>query len=84
MILIAGDVIFSHCYTPPELTHDAGSNLGGANWKGMKGFSIEWWNFWKQRFGKIKVHDQASQKTREIASKLEEMMARIEFGTGST
>ena len=51
---------------------------GGRNWKGVNGFSIERWNFWKKRFGEIKGHDQASEKTKELAAEGETLMNRIE------
>ena len=51
---------------------------GGRNWKGVNGFSFERWIFWKKRFGEIKSHDHASEKTRELAAEGETLMSRIE------
>ena len=76
-ILLCGHVFFAHCRnpgTPPR----AGFKDAGKNWKGASGFSIERWNFWKKRFGEIKDHDQASEKTKEMAAEGEEAMNRIE------
>ena len=53
-------------------------NDAGKNWKGVTGFSIERWIFWKKRFGEIKSHDQASKKTKELAAEGERLINRIE------
>ena len=50
----------------------------GKKWKGGSGFSIEWWKFWKKRFGEIKGHDQASEKTKELAAEAQGRMNNIE------
>ena len=75
-ILLCGNVIFAHCRNP--LTPLPDFSDAGKNWKGAKGHSIERWNFWKKRFGEIKEHDQASEKTRELAAEGERVMNRIE------
>ena len=74
-ILLCGNVIFAHCrnLVTPDYK-DAGKN-----WKGANGFSIERWIFWKKRFGEIKGHDQASEKTKELAAEGEWLMNRIEY-----
>ena len=75
-ILLCGKVIFDHCRNSGTLL--AGSKDPRKNWKGVNGFSIERWIFWKKRFGEIKGHDQASEKTKELAAEGEECMNRIE------
>ena len=75
-ILLCGNVIFAHCRNPG--TPLANFNDVGKNWKGVNGFSIERWIFWKKRLGEIKCHDQASEKTKELAAEVEERMNRIE------
>jgi len=75
-ILLCGNVIFAHCRNPG--TPLAGFKDAGKNWKGANGFSIERWAFWKKRFGEIKGHDQASEKTKELAAEGEGVMNRIE------
>jgi hypothetical protein len=65
-ILLCGNVVYAHCRNPG--TPRADFKDAGRNWKGANGFSIERWNFWKKRFGEIKGHDQASEKTKEMAA----------------
>lgn len=50
----------------------------GGNWKGAAGFSQERWNYWKKRFGEISVQEQASEATKNLAEKGEQMMAGLE------
>ena len=77
-LLLCGDVIFSHCRNPGPPSTLIQVKDRKRNWKGASGFSIERWNFWKKRFGEIKGHDQASKKTKELATEGETLMNRIE------
>lgn len=69
-------MIFAHCRNPG--TPRAGIKDAGKNWKGVNGFSIERWIFWKKRFGEIKGHDQASKEIKTLAAEAERRMNRIE------
>jgi hypothetical protein len=51
---------------------------GGKHWKGSAGFSVERWEFWKQRLDEIAVNDEASEVTRDIAKKMKETMIAAE------
>lgn len=51
---------------------------GGRLWKGTGGFSREWWQFWKQRFGAISEHGQVSERTKQVARAANDMMTKIE------
>ncbi|KAF8972226.1 hypothetical protein BDZ97DRAFT_1913447 [Flammula alnicola] len=75
-ILLCGNVIFAHCRNPG--TPLADFKDAGKDWKGANGFSIERWNFWKKKFGEVKAHDQACEKTKGLAARAEEVMHRIE------
>lgn len=48
--------------------------LGGKHWTGKCGFSMERWEFWKEKLGAIAVNKEASEVTRAIARKMKEMM----------
>ena len=53
-ILIAGHRIFDYCQQNFEREPFQGPSFGGENlWKDDKGYSLERWAFWKQRFGEI-------------------------------
>ena len=72
-ILLCGNIIFAHCRN--RVTPDY--NDAGKNWKWANGFSIEWWVFFLEEeiFGEIKGHDQASEKTKELAAEGEGLMS---------
>ncbi|TEB27404.1 hypothetical protein FA13DRAFT_1736527 [Coprinellus micaceus] len=50
----------------------------GGNWKGSAGFSQERWDYWKKRFSEISVQEQASDATKNLAKKGEQIMAGLE------
>lgn len=47
-------------------------------WKGDKGFSLERWNFWKTRFGEIRVMEELDEETREASRRAEVAMDKSE------
>jgi hypothetical protein len=57
---------------------DRNDMAGGKHWKGSAGFSVERWQFWKQKLDEIAINDEASEATREIAKKTKETMIAAE------
>lgn len=53
---------------------------GGKHWGGKRGFSMERWEFWKEKLGGIAVNPEASEETRAIARKMKERMIVAEDG----
>ncbi|KAF9470368.1 hypothetical protein BDN70DRAFT_821464 [Pholiota conissans] len=51
---------------------------GGAHWTGKEGFSVERWQFWKQRLDEVAVTTEASDQTRAIAKAMKEKMVAVE------
>lgn len=51
---------------------------GGKHWKGSAGFSVERWQFWKQKLDEIAINDEASEETRGIAKMTKETMIAAE------
>lgn len=51
---------------------------GGNLWKGKPSFSPERWQFWKQRFGEMREHDQVSEQTKEAAAEAYNLMVKCE------
>lgn len=51
---------------------------GGEYWKGKEGFSVERWEFWKQRLDEIMVNKEVSEETRSVAKKMKEKMIATE------
>ncbi|KAF8189013.1 hypothetical protein BJ912DRAFT_817950, partial [Pholiota molesta] len=76
-ISLASKLIFGFCKVNGEgaSRNDMG---GGKHWKGSAGFSVERWEFWKQRLDEIAVNDEASEETRGIAKKMKETMIAAE------
>jgi hypothetical protein len=76
-ISLASKLIFGFCKANGE---GASRNHmgGGKHWKGSVGFSIERWEFWKQRLDEIAINDEASEETRGIAKKMKETMIAAE------
>jgi hypothetical protein len=76
-ISLAGKLIFGLCKVNGE---GAARNdmPGGKHWKGSVGFSVERWEFWKQRLDEVAINDEASEETRGIAKKMKEMMIAAE------
>ena len=81
-LFLCGNVIFVHCRRSGSSNQPGTGrpryNDAGRNWKGVDGFSIDRWNFWKRRIGEIKDHDQVSEKTKKVAAAGERLMNRIE------
>lgn len=50
----------------------------GGHWKGPAGFSSERWEYWKNRFGDIGVHEQVCDVTKELARKALDLMTELE------
>ncbi|KAF8189033.1 hypothetical protein BJ912DRAFT_385377 [Pholiota molesta] len=76
-ITLASNLIFGFCKANGE---GASRNHmpGGKHWKGSVGFSVERWEFWKQRLDEIAINDEASEETRGIAKKMKETMIAAE------
>ncbi|KAF8180638.1 hypothetical protein BJ912DRAFT_1126544 [Pholiota molesta] len=76
-ISLASKLIFGFCKVNGEgaSRNDMG---GGKYWKGSAGFSVERWEFWKQRLDEIAVNDEASGETRDMAKKMKETMIAAE------
>lgn len=73
---IAGEELFSCAVQRSVHTIE-----GGTLWKGgWKGFCVERWRLWKQRFSEISRFDQVSEETRRLAKEAEERMGMIEGG----
>jgi hypothetical protein len=75
-ISLAGKLIFGLCKVNGE---GAARNdmAAGKYWKGSVGFSVERWEFWKQRLDEV-ANDEASEETRGIAKKIKETMIAAE------
>ncbi|KAF8972515.1 hypothetical protein BDZ97DRAFT_2054011 [Flammula alnicola] len=76
-VSLAAKTIFGFCRANGE---GASRNdmAGGKHWKGSAGFSVEQWQFWKQRLEEIAVNDEASKETRAVAKKMKETMIAAE------
>jgi hypothetical protein len=72
-ISLAGKLIFGLCKVNGE---GAARNdmAAGKYWTGSVGFSVERWEFWKQRLDEVAVNEEASEDTRGIARKMKEIM----------
>lgn len=76
-ISLAAPTILGFCKANGE---GAGRNdmAGGKHWKGRAGFSMERWEFWKQRLGEIAMNNEAAEETRGIAMKMMGVMIAAE------
>jgi len=53
------------------------STRGGPAWNGSAGYSVERWNFWKERLGYFSERDDLSEKTRSMAKRAKELMENV-------
>lgn len=51
---------------------------GSELWKGDKWFSLDRWNFWKTRFGEVRVVEELDEDTREASRRAEVAMDKSE------
>ena len=76
-ISIASTVIFGFCKVNGDGA-DRNDICGGKHWTGSEGFSVDRWEWWKQRLEQIAVNEEASEETRNIAKKMMETMVITE------
>ncbi|CCM05962.1 uncharacterized protein FIBRA_08201 [Fibroporia radiculosa] len=81
-IFVAGSILYDFCHSPDKhepITHDiARAACGGRNYHGPPGLSLERWQFWKERFAYIQIHEPVEEETKHLAREAVEAMKKIE------
>ena len=78
-ILVAGDFIFDCCRQNFERRPYQGPSFSKTNlFKGDKGYSMERWAFWKQRFSEIAHMENVGAYARDFALRAFDEMVRVE------
>ena len=55
-----------------------GAGHGGALWDGKRGFCLERWEFWKERFGAIGLKADVDDNTKDWAEQAKRTMEEIQ------
>ena len=81
-VVFAGKVLKFNSVGYTQYRHDGGTGRlpwsVGALWKGQKGFSIERWKFWRERFEAVRAVEGVSDFTREWADRAWTAMGAVE------
>ena len=76
-ISLSAKLLFGLCKAKGEGA-DRNDIPGGKNWTGVEGFSVERWEFWKQKLDEIAANGEGSAETRQIAEKIKATMIAAE------
>jgi hypothetical protein len=60
-----------------ESKEGSASTRGGPSWEGKPGYSMERWDFWKQKFATFSVREDLAAKTKELSAKAYESMKAL-------
>ena len=60
------------------VSRGVGAGHGGALWDGKRGFCLERWGFWKERFGAIGLKADVDDNTKDWAEQAKRTMEEIQ------
>lgn len=77
LIYAAGKMLHCPIYSSKSVYH-TGWGKDSEFWKGAEGFSLERWNYWKERWEIMRTTDGLSEETREAARRAGVAMEKAE------